>query len=110
MGILASTKGVQAAGLVVATTPVRINSVTITNYSGSAAYAILSDSSTAMTDLTKIIGIPKLVPAGAQVILGSDLFGGVGQGTNTGLTVDMSTTSTSFTTAGAHFDIEVTAP
>ena len=109
-GTIASTKGTQAAGLVASTGPRTVNSVAISNYSGSSAYAVISDKPSAATDFTKIVGSPKLIPAGAEVILGNDFFGPAGMGFNTGVTIDMSTTSTSFATAGAHFDIDVTAP
>jgi hypothetical protein len=115
----ASTYGTQAAGLAFVGGPGVLSGLSITNYSASAAYALIvpgtygaAPASAAIP--TAIPGAPGpsnmlghmiYVPATTQVILGQDMFGQGWQFQNMGIAVGMSSSSSTFASAGNNFDI-----
>lgn len=115
----ASTYGTQAAGLAFAGGPGVLCGLAITNYSNAAAYALLVPGTygaapAQATIPTAIPGTPGptnmfghliYVPATTEVVLGQDFFGQGWQFGNMGIAVGLSTSSSTFASAGNNFDI-----
>ena len=104
--VLAAAKGVN--GLVGKASQGVIYNVTVTNYSGSLAYLVISDSPTVRSDFTQQVGISVAVPLGSSVLLDGH-FGANGQAFKTGISVALSTTGNGVFAAasGTGFDIQI---
>jgi hypothetical protein len=120
---LASTKNTPANGLVVVAAPTTqaavnvpispwvctVRSLYIYNATAAAAFFFLANLGTIPTSFAAIVGNAMLVPATTAVLLDTTFFGTGGWNTpfTAGCSVAVSTSNTTFTAAGASFDITV---